>query len=33
MPDVMSAPIRLDVVKFVHNNMDRNKMQPKGVNQ
>ena len=32
MADIMTSPIRLDVVRFVHDNMQRNIMQAKGVN-
>lgn len=31
MPKVMSAPIRLDVIRFVHDNVARNRLQAKGV--
>jgi len=30
MPEVMSVPIRLDIIRFVHDNMARNRKQPHG---
>lgn len=32
MAKVMNAPIRQDIVRFVHDNVARNRLQAKGVN-